>query len=92
AKPVDEQILHNREHLLQWCQALEKQLNAVDAISRRYVVRIYEDPESQPRGIELIRLIHGLSETRRVPIEFFHTTDYAKLRDLGIKLAGLIQP
>ncbi len=90
--PVDDQILRSRERLLAWCQGIESQLNAAATLSRRYVVRPYQDQTLEVRGIELVRLVHGLSETRYIPNEFFLTLDYAKLRDLAAKLAGLIQP
>jgi DNA gyrase subunit B len=36
--------------------------------------------------------VHGIPETRLVPIDFFHTADYAKIVEYGEKLDGLLEP
>jgi DNA gyrase subunit B len=90
--PVDASILSDSERLTEWCRHLEARLNAAESVSLRYVLRVGETTEGQSRGLELIRLIHGIPETRLIPLEFFHTADYARLREFGLKLDGLIQP
>jgi DNA gyrase subunit B len=90
--PVDASLLSDGERLTDWCRTMEAQLNAAESVSLRYVLRLSEPTEGQSRGLELIRLIHGIPETRIIPLEFFHTADYARLREFGLKLNGLIQP
>ena len=38
----------------------------------------------------MVRFIHGIPETRLVPLEFFHTADYKKIREFGVKTEGLL--
>ncbi|MCK7581669.1 MAG: DNA gyrase subunit B, partial [Chromatiales bacterium] len=90
--PVDASLLSDPERLAEWCRIMEARLNAAESVSLRYVLRLGEPTEGQSRGLELIRLIHGIPETRRIPLDFFHTADYARLREFGLKLDGLIQP
>ena len=89
--PVEASILSDPERLAEWCRIMEARLNAAESVSLRYVLRVGEPTEGQSRALELIRLIHGIPETRLIPLDFFHTTDYARLREFGLKLAGLIQ-
>ncbi|MTW20544.1 DNA gyrase subunit B [Allochromatium palmeri] len=90
--PVDASILSDSQRLTEWCQGMEARLNAAESVSLRYVLRVGEPTEGQSSGLELIRLIHGIPETRIIPFDFFHTADYARLREFGLKLDGLIQP
>ena len=90
--PVDASLLSDGERLADWCRTMEARLNAAESVSLRYVLRLSEPTEGQSRGLELIRLIHGIPETRIIPLDFFNTADYARLREFGLKLDGLIQP
>ncbi|MGQ9659973.1 MAG: DNA topoisomerase (ATP-hydrolyzing) subunit B [Thermochromatium sp.] len=92
APPLEVGLLSDGERLAEWCRIVETRLNAAKSASLRYVLRVDESLEGQSRGLKLIRLIHGIPEIRHIPLEFFHTVDYARLRELGLKLDGLIQP
>ncbi|SDX33020.1 intein C-terminal splicing region/intein N-terminal splicing region [Allochromatium warmingii] len=89
--PLDVAMLSDVERLTAWCQVMEARLNAAESVSLHYVLRVSAATEGQSRGLELIRLIHGIPETRRIPLDFFQTADYARLREFGLKLDGLIQ-
>ncbi|MBK1717452.1 DNA topoisomerase (ATP-hydrolyzing) subunit B [Thiocystis violacea] len=90
--PMDDSILSDEDRLTHWCRSVQARLNVADSVSLRYEVRVAERGATKPTAIELIRLIHGIPETRIIPVDFFLTADYGKLREFGIKLDGLIQP
>ncbi|NEX18769.1 DNA topoisomerase (ATP-hydrolyzing) subunit B [Thiorhodococcus mannitoliphagus] len=90
--PVTEDILSDPDRLEEWCKTIESRLNADDSPSLSYRARVSEISSDKPVTLELVRLIHGIPETRIIPLEFFHTADYTKLKEFGEKLEGLIQP
>jgi DNA gyrase subunit B len=75
-----------------WVQPLVDGLKELSGPAVDYQVRRYDSPEGEPEGLELIRLVHGIPETRLVPFDFFDSADYARIASLGEKLQGLVQP
>jgi DNA gyrase subunit B len=76
-----------------WCAALETRLNQHDSLALHYLIHSHCDSEfNKPTAIELTRLVHGIPESRLIPIEFFRTGDYAKIVEFGHTLVGLLQP
>jgi DNA gyrase subunit B len=41
-------------------------------------------------GLEVVRLVHGIPETRFIPVEFFKSADYARITHFGEKISTLI--
>jgi len=36
--------------------------------------------------------VHGIPETRQIPLDFFHTADYYRIAEFGEKVSGLLEP
>ena len=75
-----------------WRNNLERRLNQLESLSLHYQLRLADPTSVRPGSLELVRLIHGIPETRIIPLDFFHTADYAKILDYGRKVEGLIEP
>ena len=80
------------DSLRDWAQDLEVRLNSGESHSLRFILS-YE-PGDMPRSnhLRLTRLVHGIPETRHIPMEFFHTADYARIVEYGEKIRGLLEP
>lgn len=90
APRLEAEMLLNEEFVLSWCRSVEKRLNEIS--SQQYSLN-YEMEESQQMGIlALTRMVHGISETRNIPLDFFLTADYQKIADYGDKIRGLLEP
>ncbi|AGA89513.1 DNA gyrase, B subunit [Thioflavicoccus mobilis 8321] len=75
-----------------WLADLDGRLNrqASPAVSYR-VAPTGPDDLVYP-GIEVIRLVHGIPETRYLPIEFFKSADYNRITHFGEKVSTLLGP
>ncbi|MCF1182354.1 DNA topoisomerase (ATP-hydrolyzing) subunit B [Marichromatium gracile] len=80
------------ETFAQWHQRLESGLNREQSPSLHYRVNHVAATEERAAGLEVVRLIHGIPDTRFVPLEFFQTADYKRLVDYGAKVDGLLEP
>ncbi len=89
--PLDGAMIADRSRFQDWCAVLEAGLNQHDSLSLHYQIRINDQNPGRP-AIELIRLIHGIPETRVIPPEFFQSVDYGKIIEYGQKVRGLLQP
>ena len=87
---LDRAITADRDRLDAWRAALEARLNQYDSPSLHYQLRLTETPERKTTALELVRLVHGIPETRIIPLEFFQTSDYLKMAEFGQKLDGLL--
>ncbi len=92
APALDDEVAADIGRLDGWRAHVESRLNRRNASSVRYQLRLGADTDGTPTSIEVIRLIHGIPETRIVPMEFFQTADYAKILEYGQKTEGLLQP
>ncbi len=92
APTVGHQLLANPQAFADWRIQLEQRLNQFESLSLHYQLRLSEPVSPRPAALELTRLIHGIPESRSVPLDFFHTADYARIQDFGRKIAGLIEP
>ncbi len=89
---LDDATLADASAFEAWRADLERRLNQLESLSLRYLLRLTESPSAKPAAIELVRLTHGIPETRIVPLDFFHTADYGRIIEFGEKVAGLIEP
>lgn len=83
------QVLDNLE---QWCQGMEARLNDPPTQSLSYALSYKPGEVGRSSYIQLTRLVHGIPETKNIPLEFFHTADYAKIVEFGHTLDGLLFP
>jgi DNA gyrase subunit B len=91
-QPMDDSIAGDPLALTAWCRALEERLNTPASPSLRYSLQPRMGEHQKSGGLLLTRLVHGIPETKVVPLEFFHTADYGRIVDLGRKLQGLLEP
>ncbi|MFZ0789840.1 MAG: DNA topoisomerase (ATP-hydrolyzing) subunit B [Chromatiaceae bacterium] len=91
APALDTDRSSDRATLDGWCARMEERLNHPPTPSLKYSL-VYRggDTPARPGHLELTRLVHGIPETRVIPMEFFHTVDYAKIVEFGQKLNGLL--
>jgi DNA gyrase subunit B len=75
-----------------WCRLMEERLNQPPTPSLKYALAYREGDLGRSGHLELTRLVHGIPETRIIPMEFFHTADYAKIVEFRMKLDGLLGP
>jgi DNA gyrase subunit B len=91
APPLDDALLADPQGFADWRGDMERRLNQLDSISLHYQLRLTDSTSLRPDALELVRLIHGIPESRIIPLDFFHTADYARILDYGRKVAGLIE-
>ncbi len=89
---LNDEMAGDESTIAEWCLALETRLNSPGSPSYRYVLRRSQRTEGKTAVLEVTRLVHGIPETRLVPLDFFHTADYAKIVEYGEKLDGLLEP
>ncbi len=82
----------DRAALADWAHDLTLRLDQHSGPAVEYRILLPGEADLEPAGIELIRSVHGIPETRLVSFDFFDSADYARIADLGEKLAGLLQP
>ena len=75
-----------------WAQDLETRLNAGGSHSLRFRLTYEVGDTSRSNHFCLTRLVHGIPETRHIPMEFFHTADYIRIVEYGDKIRGLLEP
>ncbi len=92
APALDDRLLADAQAFGDWRNNLERRLNQLQSLSLHYQLRLADPTSVRPGSLELVRLIHGIPETRIIPLDFFHTADYAKILDYGRKVEGLIEP
>jgi len=74
-----------------WAQELEALLRAQAGPAIDYRIQLAESDTGTPQGLRVIRLVHGIPETREVLLEFFDSADYGRIASLAEKLDGLIK-
>ena len=89
--PVDIAAAIDPDTMRRWCEGVEQGLNDPQTPSLRYSLTYTPGQAAGRLGhLMLTRLVHGIPETRAIPMEFFHTADYAKIVEFGQKLEGLL--
>ncbi len=89
--PVDEQLLSSAESINDWLQQVQKLLQQEQSVAESYKLILDRDENGEPRSISIIHSTHGIENRRELPLEFFQSADYQKLRVLGEKLQGLLE-
>ncbi|WPL15125.1 DNA gyrase subunit B [Thiorhodovibrio winogradskyi] len=75
-----------------WIELLSERLRLNCETSVDYHVSIHSDGNIEQTGLEIIRSVHGVPESRIVSFEFFLSADYLKIAALSEKLDGLVGP
>ena len=84
---------HDRiDWLTQWGRTLEAQLNAQDEAARRYRVRAIGTADGgTPPRLLVARTEHGTTTEKHIHREFFESSEYRRIAELGKTLAGLLK-
>lgn len=91
ALPVIQAAWFQQPDLFQsWLNDMEVQLNERAGAGVRYRLRLPMRDEAEKSGLHVVRIQHGIPESRFVPQEFFEGPDYRKIMELGDKLSGLL--
>jgi len=88
---VDDALLADEKALAGWLGELEARLNASQQLSSSYRLELVKGEEGRPQTIAIVHATHGIENRRELPLEFFHSADYQKLKSVGEKLHGLIE-
>src|SRR5882672_1587088 len=75
--------------LRDWCRNLERKLNSLDDVSRRYRVTV-ETMSGGGHRVNLQRFEHGLSSEKHIPREFFESAEYLRIAELAQTLNDLM--
>ncbi|MBK1702288.1 DNA topoisomerase (ATP-hydrolyzing) subunit B [Thiococcus pfennigii] len=75
-----------------WLAELDQRLNRQASPAVSYRVAASGPDDLVYPGLEVIRLVHGIPETRFIPIEFFKSADYNRIVHFGEKVATLLGP
>ena len=76
--------------MTEWCETVQSGLNNPPTPSLSYSLAYEPGQPGRSGHLLLTRLVHGIPETRSIPMDFFHTADYAKLVEFAQKLEGLL--
>ena len=80
------------DELSAWAEQLEGLLRAQAGPAIDYRTKVILPTGEQPTGVSIIRLVHGIPETRDVGLDFFDSADYRRIATLAEKLDGLLKP
>ncbi len=82
----------DQEYMAGWSAALEQRLRAQAGPAIDYRIKVRKAESGQPAGLSVIRLVHGIPETRELGLDLFDSADYRRIATLAEKLEGLIKP
>lgn len=86
--------LASADQMRDWCADVESRINSRQSnpLSLRFTVTSVIGDSPRGSYVQLTRYVHGIPETRQIPLDFFHTADYDRLTDFGEKVEGLLEP
>ena len=91
ASVLKEADLSRPDVLRDWAQDLEIRLSPSDSPSLRFRLSYELGETPKTSYFSLTKLVHGIPETRHIPLDFFHTADYARIVDFGEKTRELLE-
>ena len=93
APKIDRETLKDEQRISAWCDEVEASINArqTNIVSSHFSLTYVRGESNRGSYIELTRFVHGISEKKMIPLEFFNTADYDRIADYGIKVEGLIE-
>jgi DNA gyrase subunit B len=87
-QPVDQELLADEQRLADWTRELTERMNVEQNIANQYLVEKAGD--EHPNAILVSKRVHGINSDSYIPFDFFSSSEYRKLRELGEKLDGLL--
>lgn len=89
---VTEDTRADATRLQAWAERLQARLRANAGPAIDYHVSPQTDDTGRPRALSVVRLVHGIPESRDLMLDFFDSADYRRIAALAEKLDGLIKP
>ncbi len=87
---VTDELLQSGEEFNSWIAELAGRLNTERNLSSQFDISLQRGGDETAAALLVTLRVHGISDTHRLPLEFFHSGEYAKLADLGGQLASLL--
>jgi len=87
---LDPPHLEDNTHMTAWIHELQGRLNAGRSHADVFALSLAELPDTLEPALAIDRRIHGLSNEQMMPLDFFETAEYRRIREIGEKLDGLI--
>ncbi|MBT3799326.1 MAG: DNA topoisomerase (ATP-hydrolyzing) subunit B [Porticoccaceae bacterium] len=88
---LDVKLLQTRSEVEAWCAELQEKLEEVDNGTHRYRVVVKEDKERKVFLPNIEITAHGVPHYHALSRDFFGSTEYAAIVELGGTLQGLIE-
>jgi DNA gyrase subunit B len=88
---LDSKLLQKSSDLEDWCSELQGKLTEVESGTHRYKVSIAEDKERNLFVPNIEITAHGVPHYHKLGRDFFASTEYAAMVELGKTLQGLIE-
>ncbi len=89
--PVADDWAFGSEPFNSWIDELGRRINTDRQLTHQIDLQPRESDEIQSAGIRVISRVHGIASESFLPVEFFRSHEYAKIRDLGSRLGGLLE-
>ncbi|WP_428633258.1 DNA topoisomerase (ATP-hydrolyzing) subunit B [Sedimenticola sp.] len=87
---VTEELMADQQAFDEWLKELESRLNAEQNISNRFELRHQNASEDQAAQINVTQFVHGINTETAIPLDFFASSDYRRMAEMGEKLDGLL--
>ncbi len=88
---VDRELLADKKAFEDWLEELTRRLNVEQKLAHGYALERMEADDEHGDVIRITHHTHGIDNVRYLPVDFFHSGDYKKLRLVGEKLDGLLE-
>ena len=87
---VTDELLVDVDSRRRWTDELQNRLNADTGVSDRYQITPVDADDTQTAGMLIAHWTHGIATQKHLPYDFFHSSDYHKIADMGEHLDGLL--
>ena len=87
---VTDELIADAEAWAHWIDEMQGRLNVDTGVSDRYQLVKVEGDETHTPGFLIEHWTHGIATRKHLPLDFFHSSDYRKIAELGEHLDGLL--
>ncbi|MCW8889900.1 MAG: DNA gyrase subunit B, partial [Sedimenticola sp.] len=87
---LTDELLNDEKALTDWAAELESRMNVDQYVSNRYEIAKESDADGAIQGIRIVHYVHGINTDSTIPKEFFSSSDYRRMIEMGEKLDGLL--
>ena len=87
---VTDELVGDNAQWARWLEELQNRLNTDSGVANRYTLEIVEPDDTHAGAIRVEHWTHGIAAERLLPYDFFHSSDYQKIAEMGEHLDGLL--